>query len=345
MSGAGTVEETSKRTELIKLFKSLDLLISVHYSTNYLSKKIYFESIRPQLIQVNSRKIEIRDILQLIKIWDESYTIFFTSNKTTCKDDYIIDIFLNNQTENEELNNEKRLNLFKDLIKREKAFIVKLDEFIKSHDISNIDTTSYKFIEYVEKIPITLVNNQIKIKSSKNLSKIMIKKDKENFKFKEKIVSKITKPSPLKSLSSTSSSSSSSSMTLLERIKQRELNNKANKLDPIVRANLKRNNYLMDKMVSIYNILFEISPKLNGTINHPIKKLSTLIRDSLKMPLNESDIMDILRMICNKDDNNNNIPIKLIKIGEVEIIKIGVLSRVQDLKELEKIKSLKQRNL
>ncbi|OUM55367.1 hypothetical protein BVG19_g4894 [[Candida] boidinii] len=343
MSRAVTVKEPSKRTVLIKLFKSLDLLISVHYSTNYLSKKIYFESIRPQLIQVNSRKIEIRDILELIKIWDESYTIFFTSNKTTCKDDYIIDIFLNNQTENEELNNEKRLNLFKDLIKREKAFIVKLDEFIKSHDINNIDTTSYKFIEYVEKIPITLVNNQIKIKSSKNLSKIMIKKDKDNFKFKEKIVSKITKPSPLKSLSSTSSSSSS--MTLLERIKQRELNNKANKLDPIVRANLKRNNYLMDKMVSIYNILFEISPKLNGTINHPTIKLSTLIRDSLKMPLNESDIMDILRMICNKDDNNNNIPIKLIKIGEVEIIKIGVLNRVQDLKELEKIKSLKQRNL
>ncbi|GME73097.1 unnamed protein product [[Candida] boidinii] len=341
MSRTGTVEEPSKRTELIKLFKSLDLLISVHYSTNYLSKKIYFESIRPQLIQVNSRKIEIRDILELIKIWDESYTIFFTSNKNTCKDDYIIDIFLNNQIENEELNNEKRLNLFKDLIKREKAFIVKLDEFIKSHDINNIDTTSYKFIEYVEKIPITLVNNQIKIKSSKNLSKLMIKKDKDNFKFKEKIVSKITKPSPLKSLPSTASSS----MTLLERIKQRELNNKANKLDPIVRANLKRNNYLMDKMVSIYNILFEISPKLNGTINHPIKKLSTLIRDSLKMPLNESDIMDILRMICNKDDNNNNIPIKLIKIGEVEIIKIGVLNRVQDLKELEKIKSLKQRNL
>ncbi|OWB80345.1 hypothetical protein B5S32_g4613 [[Candida] boidinii] len=337
------IEEPSKRTQLIKLFKSLDLLISVHYSTNYLSKKIYFETIRPQLIQVNSRKIEIRDILELIKIWDESYTIFFTSNKTTCKDDYIIDIFLNNQIENEELNNEKRLNLFKDLIKREKTFTAKLDEFIKNDDIHSIDTTSYKFIEYVEKIPITLVNNQIKIKSTKNLQKKIIKKDKDNFKFKEKTISKIAKSSPTKSLSSTSSSS----MTLLERIKQRELNDKANKLDPIVRANLKRDSYLKDKMVSIYNILFEISPKLNGSINHPIKKLSSLIRDSLKLPLNESDIIDILRMICNKDDdnNNNNIPIKLIKIGEIEIIKIGVLNRVQDLKELEKIKSLKEKNL
>ncbi|KAG7750167.1 hypothetical protein KL931_000781 [Ogataea haglerorum] len=259
---------------LVRLFRSLDTLIALRYSTNYLSSLVRFSTVSKQVLNLNL------EVLCTIKsIYPESYDI------ARAGDDITIDVFCEESADR----SEERVRLIQKIEKRQQIFRAKLEEWT------------------AKGCPITfkLDSEQKHQASPKKISKIIKPKNsRTKYEFHERQVL--------------------SDLPLLERIKMKQASKKVNNLSD------NKQEPLESKLIPIYNVIYEQSPKFNSskTVSLSVTRLQQLVRDSMKLPVSETDVRRVLFLLAEK------LGLRLTVIGETQILKIPQLNRNEDLAKL-----------
>ncbi|KAG7831683.1 hypothetical protein KL920_000018 [Ogataea angusta] len=259
---------------LVRLFRSLDTLVALHYSTNYLSSLVRFSTVSKQVLNLN------QEVLCTIKsIYPESYEI------ARAGDDITIDVFCESPANR----TEERAQLLQKIEERQQIFRSKLEEWIANRC----------------PITFTLESEQKHQTSPKKIAKIVKPKNsRTKYEFHEKQLL--------------------SDLPLLERIKLKQASKK---------MNIPRNNKqeaLDSKMVPIYNVIYEQSPKFDSskTVSLSVTRLQQLVRDSMTLPVSESDVRKVLHQLAEK------LGLRLTVIGETQVLRIPKLNRNEDLAKL-----------
>ncbi|KAG7911814.1 hypothetical protein KL906_000018 [Ogataea polymorpha] len=259
---------------LVRLFRSLDTLVALHYSTNYLSSLVRFSTVSKKVLNLN------QEVLCMIKsIYPESYDI------ARAGDDITIDVFCNDSARR----SEERVQLIQKIEKRQQIFRSKLEEWT------------------AKGCPVTF-----KLESE------------QKHQTSPKKVGKITKPKNSRTKYEFHEKHLLSDLPLLERIKLKQASKKVN----ILRD--QKQDALDSKMVPIYNVIYEQSPKFENskTVSLSVTRLQQLVRDSMTLPVSESDVRKVLHQLAEK------LGLRVTVIGETQVLKIPKLNRNEDLAKL-----------
>lgn len=113
-------------------------------------------------------------------------------------------------------------------------------------------------------------------------------------------------------------------LSLIERIKLKEKT--ARLAEPPSNT---REDYINSRLVSIYNIIYEFHG-IKSHKSYPFSKMVSLVKNSLKSPMSNDEIIDTLNKIANQLDN-----FEIVDRSEVKVLKISKLDRNLDISKLQ----------
>ncbi|KAH3663986.1 hypothetical protein OGAPHI_004700 [Ogataea philodendri] len=257
---------------LVRLFKSLDTLIALHYSTNYFSSIVRLSSISKQVLNLTEETLVV-----IKSIYPESYHL------ERITDDVTIDVY----SEEAEDRDRQRSLLIQNIETRQQTFKSCLDSW------------------FDKGCPITFKLAQKTTASPRKPAKVTKPANPRlKYEFHEKKVD--------------------SDLPLLERIRLKSSMKKN------ASPHKRKQELLQSKLIPIYNVLYEQSPKFGAakTINLSIARLQQLIKDSLNMPLSETEIGQVLNGL------QDRLGLDVVAIGDTQVLKIPKLNRTSDLAKL-----------
>ncbi|CAI5757680.1 unnamed protein product [Candida verbasci] len=184
----------------------------------------------------------------------------------------------------------KRINFAKVPLRKE-YFKTKLNEWIDENQNNPLRKTPIK-LKITKK---TTTPSPVKRKL------LDLKNDTSKFKFKEK--------------------SETSRLSLLERIKLKEQLKKEEEPKDDYEA------LLLDKIPMIYDTIYHLQDQ-NKPIS--INKLIQIIQDSSNLPIHESEINDVMKLLQSKCSK-----FKIVETNSLRVLKVTNLNRDQDLKLLK----------
>ncbi|CDK26700.1 unnamed protein product [Kuraishia capsulata CBS 1993] len=128
-----------------------------------------------------------------------------------------------------------------------------------------------------------------------------------------------------------------SGKSLLERIRAKEESSKKQGLDPASLKIQHRKLYISGKLEAVYGILYDLSPKrISDTelavTSHSLGSLITTVQNSFASPMAAVDIEASIHELAKV--LNDPSKVKVVKSGDVSIVRLGALERTKDLELL-----------